>query len=76
MKKILVFIQVDDNKINKMSLETLRCAQIISNEVSAVTFDESVANELTTYNLNEVIFAKNSGLSNYNPLYFANAFEK
>ena len=64
--KILVFIQVDDNKINKMSLETLRCAQIISNEVSAVTFDESAANELTTYNLNEVIFAKNIGLSNYN----------
>ena len=30
----------------------------------------------TTYNLNEVIFAKNSSLSNYNPLYFANAFEK
>ena len=69
--KILVFIQVDDNKINKMSLETLRCAQIISNEVSAVTFDESVANELTTYNLNEVIFAKNSvnWISNYGKLW-------
>ena len=25
--KILVFIQVDDNQINRMSLETLACAQ-------------------------------------------------
>ena len=58
-----------------MSLETLRCAQIISNEVSAVTFDESAANELTTYNLNEVIFAK-IVVYQIITLYFANAFEK
>ena len=74
--KILVFIQVDDNKINKMSLETLRCAQIISSEVTAVTFNESAANDLSSYNLNEIIFANSSHLENYNPLYFASAFEK
>ena len=49
--KILVFIQVDDNKINKMSLETLTCAQNLSSDVSAITFNEQTANELTKYNL-------------------------
>ena len=49
--KILVFIQVDDNKINKMSLEALRCAQMISNDVTAVTFNEQSANELSSINL-------------------------
>ena len=73
--KILVFIQVDDNKINKMSLEALKCAQGLTSNVSAVTFNESAANELTSYNLNEIIFAKNEKLNTYNPLYYAKALE-
>ena len=73
--KILVFIQVDDNKINKMSLEALKCAQGLTSNVSAVTFHESAANELTSYNLNEIIFAKNEKLNTYNPLYYAKALE-
>ena len=73
--KILVFIQVDDNKINKMSLETLRCAQSLNADVSAITFHESVANELANYNLNEIIFAKNEKLSSYSPLHYAKALE-
>ena len=73
--KILVFIQVDDNKINKMSLEALKCAQGLTSHVSAVTFHEGAANELTSYNLNEIIFAKNEKLNTYNPLYYAKALE-
>ena len=73
--KILVFIQADDNKINKMSLETLRCAQSLNADVSAITFHESVANELANYNLNEIIFAKNEKLISYSPLHYAKALE-
>jgi len=74
--KILVFIQVDDNKINKMSLEALKCAQTLSSNVNAITFHETAANELSNYNLNKIIFAKNNNLKNYNPLYYAKALEK
>jgi len=73
--KILVFIQVDDNKINKMSLEALRCAQTLSSDVNAITFHEEAANQLSNYNLNEVIFAKNDKLNSYNPLCYAKALE-
>ena len=73
--KILVFIQADDNKINKMSLEVLKCAQNLNANVSAITFHESVANELANYNLNEVIFAKNEKLNSYSPLHYAKALE-
>ena len=73
--KILVFIQVDDNKINKMSLETLRCAQNLTSNVSAITFHEGAANELSNYNLNEVIFVKNEKLNSYNPLYYTKVLE-
>ena len=73
--KILVFIQADDNKINKMSLEALKCAQSLNANVSAITFHESVANELANYNLNEVIFAKNEKLNSYCALHYAKALE-
>ena len=73
--KILVFIQVDDNKINKMSLETLKCAQSLTSNVSAITFHENSANELSNYNLNEVIFAKNEMLNSYNSLNYTKALE-
>ena len=74
--KILVFIQVDDNKINKMSLEALACAQTLSSDVSAITFNEQVANELSKYNLTQIIFAKNNKLQTYHPLNYAKALEK
>ena len=73
--KILVFIQVDDNKINKMSLEALKCGQELTNDVSAITFNEDAANELSNYKLKEVIFAKNVNLNDYNPLNYTTAFE-
>ena len=58
-----------------MSLEALKCAQGLTSHVSAVTFHEGAANELTNYNLNEIIFAKNEKLNTYNPLYYAKALE-
>jgi electron transfer flavoprotein alpha subunit len=73
--KILVFIQVDDNKINKMSLEALKCGQELTSDVSAITFNEDAANELSNYKLKEVIFAKNVNLNDYNPLNYTTAFE-
>lgn len=73
--KILVFIQVDDDKINKMSLEALKCAQVMTSNVSAITFNENVANELSNFNLNEIIFVKNEKLNSYNPLNYAKALE-
>ena len=73
--KILVFIQVDDNKINKMSLEALKCAQGLTSNVSAITFHEGAANELSNYNLNEIIFAKNENLNSYSPLHYTKALE-
>ena len=56
---ILVFIQVDDNKINRMSLEALACAQSLNASVTAITFNENSANELTKYELDKIILAKN-----------------
>ncbi len=73
--KILVFIQVDDNKINKMSLEALKCAQSLTSNVNAITFHESATNELSNYNLNEIIFVKNDKLKNYSPLHYAKALQ-
>ena len=74
--KILVFIQVDDNKINRMSLETLACAQSLNASVSAITFNEQAANELSKYELDKIIFAKNEKLNDYNPLNYAKALEQ
>ena len=74
--KILVFIQVDDNKINRMSLETLACAQSLNASVTAITFNENAANELTKYELDKIIFAKNQKLDTYNPLNYAKSLEQ
>ena len=74
--KILVFIQVDDNKINRMSLETLACAQSLNASVTAITFNENAANELTKYELDKIIFAKNKKLDTYNPLNYAKSLEQ
>jgi len=74
--KILVFIQVDDNQINRMSLETLACAQNLNATVSAVTFNENAANKLMDYQLDSIILAKNEKLNNYNPLNYAKALEQ
>lgn len=74
--KILVFIQVDDNQINRMSLETLACAQHVSNDVSAITFNNEAANELAKYQLNEVLLVNHEDLNSYNPLRYAKVLEQ
>ena len=58
--KLLVFIQFEDGKINRMSLEALACAQKYSTSVTAVTFYEKAANELKNYELEEVLLLKNN----------------
>ena len=74
--KILVFIQVDDNTINKMSLEALSCAQSLNASVSAVTFNENAANQLMSYQLDNIFLAKNEKLNHYNPLNYTKALEQ
>ena len=73
--KILVFIQVDDNNINRMSLEALTCGQSLSQDVTALTFNESAVNDLTKYKVNEVLHLKSDKLFNYSPLFYAKAME-
>ena len=73
---ILVFIQVNDNEISRMSLETLACAQSLGHSVSAVTFSKEASNRLSQYKLNEVIFIENSNLKNYNPLHYSLTLSK
>ena len=73
--KILVFIQVDDNNINRMSLETLACGQNLSDDVTAITFKQEVVEELSKYKVNEVLHVNNEKLSYYNPLSYAKAME-
>jgi len=74
--KILVFIQVDDNKINRMSLEMLACAQTLNANVTALTFNENASKELTKYQLDKIIFAKNEKLNSYSPLDYAKTLEQ
>ena len=73
---ILVFIQVNDNQISRMSLEALSCAQALNHSVSALTFDKEAANELSKYKLNEVILIENSNLKKYNPLHYSLTLSK
>ena len=73
---ILVFIQVNDNKISRMSLETLACAQSLGHSVSAATFSKEASNQLSQYKLNEIIFIENSNLKDYNPLHYSLTLSK
>ena len=69
--KILVFIQVDDNNINRMSLEALACGQNLSQDVTALTFNESAVNELTKFKVNEVLHFNIDKFFNFCPLFYA-----
>ena len=77
--KFLVFIQSLESKINNNSLESLCAAQKIANknnaEVHAVTFDKSVAENLSNYSISSTIYINNSELSDYNPLYYSKCLE-
>jgi len=77
---ILVFIQQEDGKINRLSKEAIAGAQQLGEKlgkaVNVCVFNEAVANELTHFKLDKVIILKNEKLNDYNPLAFANAMEQ
>ena len=77
--KLFVFIQHEEGKINSVSLEALQGAQEIAEKsggnVSAVTFSSSIGDQLTGYDLNEILVIENPQLENYNPLHYVKAME-
>ena len=78
--KILIYIQSTEDKINPISLESLAAIQDvkekIDSEIFAVTFSDNIANQLTKYRLDEILYVNNENLREYNPLYFIDAFAK
>ena len=76
---LFVFIQHEEDKINPVSLEALRGAQEIAEKsdgtVTAVSFSSSIGNQLTGYDLSEILVIENNNLDAYNPLYYVKAME-
>lgn len=80
---ILVFIEHKDCVLNKTSLEAIAAAQSIGKDlglkVSAVILcdkDCSLAQDISGYNLEKVIVAKNAKLGTYTPDGYADAWEQ
>ena len=78
--KILIYIQTTDNKINPISLESLVAAQQLKKQkggkIIAITFSLEVSNQLTKYDIDEILFSNNQQLNNYSPLHFLEAFDQ
>ena len=78
--KILTFIQHSEGKINSNSLEALKGSQDIANDtggtVTAVTFHSETGNQLTGYDVSNIIVVDNPELASYQPLHFLSALEK
>ena len=76
---ILMYIEENNDKINSISIESLKVAQDICNEkngkVFVVTFNSNVANELKQYDIEEILLIENDNLSDYSPLFFTSAME-
>tara|TARA_Y100000996_G_scaffold233960_1_gene184020 strand:+ start:783 stop:1727 length:945 start_codon:yes stop_codon:yes gene_type:complete len=76
----LVYIQSNENKINNNSLESLVAVQELAvknnEEVCAVTFNRDIAEQLTKYKVDKIIFISNEELNQYNPQYYLDVFEK
>ncbi|MCW5960296.1 MAG: electron transfer flavoprotein subunit alpha/FixB family protein [Pyrinomonadaceae bacterium] len=82
MNNILVFIEHKDCVLNKTSLEAIAAGQSIGADlgltVSAVIpcdKDCALANEISQYDIEKVIVAKNEKLNMYTPDGYADAFE-
>ena len=77
--KILVFIQSHESKINNNSIESLCATQKLASnnsaKVYAVTFDKTVAENLSQYDLSKVVLINNEELNTYNPLYYLKTIE-
>ena len=76
--KILIYIQSSENKINPISLESLVAAQKLKKEkgaeIHAVTFSNKISEDLSQYDINEIILINNDYLDEYNPLHFLEVF--
>ena len=79
MMKLFVFIQHENDQINSVSLEALKGAQEIADKsdgtVTAVTFSSIAGDELTKYDLSEILVIEDQKLEAYNPLYYVKAME-
>mgnify|MGYP001174419927 CR=1 FL=1 len=82
--KILVFIQNDDNHINRMTLEAISGAQHLlkifscdsTSSISVATFNKNSCAELEKLDLEKIILIENKKLEKYNPLYYTSAMEQ
>ena len=78
--KILFYIQTTDNKINPISLESLVAAQQLKKQkgdkIFAITFSLEISNQLTKYDIDEILFSNNQQLNNYSPLHIIEAFDQ
>ncbi|NQU66766.1 MAG: electron transfer flavoprotein subunit alpha/FixB family protein [Candidatus Marinimicrobia bacterium] len=76
---IFVFIQKDNGTINRNSLEALAGAQQFARatdaQVSAVCFGE-VNDQLTEYDIQQVLSISDPGLNSYNPQLYCEAFNQ
>ena len=74
---LYVFIQHEEDKINPVSLEALKGSQEIAEKsggsVTAVTFSSNIGEQLTGYDLNEILVIEDQNLKTYNPLYYIKA---
>ena len=77
---ILVYIESSNSKIHPVSLESLAAAQKLKKSnnamVYAVIFDKSLSDSLASYNLDGIVTTDNDALSNYNPLFYLEAFNQ
>ena len=78
--KIFVFIQQENGTVNRASLEALSGAQKVaestSGNLSVITFNNEVANSLTSYNLSEILVCNKSELASYNPMHYISALKQ
>lgn len=83
MSDILVFIEHKDCVLNKTSLEAITAAQSLAKDlglkVAAVLpcdKDCALAQEISAYNIEKVVVAKNEKLATYTPDAYADAWEQ
>ena len=77
---ILVYIESSNSKIHPVSLESLAAAQELKRsnnaKVYAVIFNKNLSDSLVGYSLDGIIDTDNDVLSNYNPLFYLEAFNQ
>ncbi len=77
---VLVYIQNNEGDISRNSLEALALAQKLTAQtngsVSAVSFDENLCSQLTSYQLNNIFHMNSPQLTDYDSMYFVSALER